>query len=743
MERQAVRTALLAFVFAAGAAQAEAPAPKPSPAPQVAVAPKSPAGAKALPSTLPGSLPEVAKTQPTKGTGASPASNNSPAPNKKNGVGVVNPQRGRSQRRVDSEPVRPASRKTTGAGAAPRRAADPASVAAARRAIAGSPPSDEQAALRSDPELSSLHAAELALFPRPLPGLVPGWSWELPKPIGEKRPEVVSGAPSSTRFELGERSESAPDSAWLRALSLPSLPVRFEQRVLQYLTFYRENPSGRAIARAWAKKIGRYGPLLRAELAKAGAPSDLIYLSLIESGHNPTIVSPAGAAGIWQFMPDSGRAYGLVIDRWVDERLDPLRATEAAARLLSDLYRRFGSWDLAMAAYNMGHGGLGRAIRKYNTNDYWELARYEAGIPWETTLYVPKILATAITLGNRRAFGLDDVEAEPGESVETVLVAPGISLAAVARLAGVPGDQLEKLNPQYLAGRTPPVIPGTQGVSWRVRVPLGKASAVQAGLARVALEDESYAPHLVRRGETLETIALARGTTEAQLRLINKVEPKELLSAGCVLLVPELGAAPESGSEREVVVVPPRPFDDRTRQRVFYRVLGGDSIERLAEAFGVTRAEILAWNAIDDNARLQPDMTLQLFVPKGRDLSRVRHLPEAKTRVLVAGSPEFFDYFEGQNGKRRLVIRARKGDSLADIGKRYGMTIGWMERVNRRARNDEIDPGSAVVVYTDRGRPAPGDAIFEESRARLSSDSPAATAFAPRPAGVGSRASAD
>jgi membrane-bound lytic murein transglycosylase D len=738
MERQAVRTALLALVFAAGAMRAEAAPPK---APEQKPASQKP---RAPSAGLPGSLPEA---RPVTGAGTAPKPAHDSAVS-------VDPKRGQGQRRV-AEPVVSAAPRgqasdasrasSTPKAATPalKRAPAPASVSAERRAVAGGPTKDDLAASRPDPELSSLRAAELALFPRPLPGVVPGWSWDLPRPIGSNRPEVVSGAPSSTRFAPAEKTEIGRDPAWLRGLSLPNLPVRFEQRVLQYLTFYRENPSGRAIARAWAKKIGRYGPALRTELAKAGLPSDLVCLSLIESGHNPTIVSPAGAAGLWQFMPDAGRAYGLAIDRWIDERLDPVRATEAAARMLSDLYRRFGSWDLAMAAYNMGHGGLGRAIRKYNSNDYWELARYEAGIPWETTLYVPKILATAITLGNRRTFGLEDVQEEPGESVETVLVAPGISLDAVARLAGVSGDLIESLNPQFLAGRTPPSPPGTTGVSYRLRVPLGKAAAVQAGLARVALEDESYRPHLVRRGETLETIALARGTTEAQLRLINRVDPKEVLVAGNVLLVPDSASAREPDPGREVVVVPPRPFQDPKRRRVFYRVLGGDSIERLAEVFGVTRAEILLWNAIDDHARLQADMTLQLFVPKERDLSRVRHLSDATARVLVAGSPEFCDYFEGQNGKRRLVIRAKKGDSLAEIGKRYGMTIGWMERVNRRARNEELDPGAAIVVYTDRARPAPGDMSFEEPQARLASDVRSAAAPAPAAPAVWSRASAD
>src|SRR5262249_49570704 len=147
-------------------------------------------------------------------------------------------------------------------------------------------------------------------------------------------------------------------------------------------------------------------------------------------------------------MPDAGRTYGLTIDRWVDERLDPERATEAAARYLADLYRRFGSWELAMAAYNMGYAGLNRAIRKFSSNDFWELARYEAGLPWETTLYVPKIVATAIMMNNPTAFGIADIAPEPPQNFDTVLVGPGTPLEAVASAAGVTVETIEALNPQ-------------------------------------------------------------------------------------------------------------------------------------------------------------------------------------------------------------------------------------------------------------------------------------------------------
>jgi membrane-bound lytic murein transglycosylase D len=479
---------------------------------------------------------------------------------------------------------------------------------------------------------------------------------------------------------------------------------------VRYLHFYRDTPSGRAVARVWAKKSGRFAPAIKAELARAGLPTDLVWLSLIESSHNPTIASPVGAAGLWQFMPDAARSYGLTVDRWVDERLDPERSTQAAVRYLSDLYRRFGSWELAMASYNMGYGGLSRSVRKFNTNNFWELARYEAGIPWETTLYVPKILATAVLMNNRRAFGLDGITEDPVERFDMVVVGPSVPLADIARVVGATPSNLEGLNPQYLAGRTPPAAPGAARVAYRVRVPEG--TSVKWTPTQLSVDD-SLEPYVVKVGETVERIARARGTSERELREQNRVAADEVLAPGTVLLVPRVtrNVEPDPTTASELVVVPSRYVDYPDRKRVFYRVVSGDTATGVATAFRVTPQELADWNTLDVQARLEPGMSLQVFVAKSADLSKVLHVPEAQAKILVAGSPEFCDYFEGQNGKKRLTVAAHDGDTLTSIGKRYGMTVGQMERINRRGRTDAIAAGAPIIVYTERPKPAPGDTL--------------------------------
>ena len=742
--RFAAQAALVA-VLGLGAAPVQA-APEPKPAESARAEPKAdakarpskPDKAKPIAKTEPAKRPDPPKAEPAR-TDASAKAAEGPktATPAKPAPGVPDPQRGVGTRSLGTLPVaspgdepepskakaetpdksdkseKPTAHAGHQKGKPPRKASPtlPSGVArsqpdrAARQKIAEGPTDEDLRAGKDDPELRSLKAAERVLFPRPLIGVEPGWSWDLPEAVGKSGPEVITQGTPSLRPSSVHREavEGAPDAAWLKSLAMPNLPVVLDEFVIKYLRFYRDSPSGKAIARVWTKKSGRYAMAMRTELARAGVPTDLVWLSMIESGHNPTIVSPAGAAGLWQFMPDAGRTYGLTVDRWVDERLDPERSTQAASRYLSDLYRRFGSWELAIASYNMGYGGLARSIRKFNSNDFWELVRYEAGVPWETTLYVPKIFALAIVMNNKKAFALDAIETDAAESFDVVQVGPSVALADVARTAGVAEAEITALNPAFLAGRTPPAVPGSSKPSWRVHVPVGRGAQCTAALARIASDDDGLQAYVTKFGETVESIANMHGVSEARLRAINHVEPKEQLAAGSVLLVPRTARAAAATPNDEVVVVPPREFAYAERSRLFYRVLSGDTLSRVANVFAVSVPDIGLWNALDENARLQSGMALQLFVDKGKSFP-ARTITPSETHILVAGSPEFYDYFEGQNGRKRVVASARENDTLATLGKRYGMTVGSMERINRRSRTDKLHAGDSIVVYVDRGR---------------------------------------
>jgi membrane-bound lytic murein transglycosylase D len=578
-----------------------------------------------------------------------------------------------------------------------------------RRAIAGGATLDDLDAGGEDPELLELAQAERQLFPESRASRRRGDA-ELPTPLASSRPSV-----SASGLPLGASTEGTPPPApepWPSGLSLPNIPVQLEQRTLEFVKFYRDSQRGRTLAESWARKAGRYVPAIQAELARAGLPTDLVWMSLIESGHNPTIRSPAGAAGLWQFIPETARCYGLTVDRWVDERLDPLRSTQAAAVYLSDLKSRFGTWELAMAAYNMGPYGLTRSVRRYNTNDFWRLIRLEAALPWETALYVPKILAIAIVMKNRRAFGLGDVPMDPAINFDTIYVPGGVPLADIAFDLDVAEGALASMNPHFLGPLTPPASRDEPAHLWPVHVPRGIAQKLSERPHDWQARVITRGTYRARLGDTLANVAeRLRGTPE-ELAALNQIDDGDRLTPGSVLLVPAtFGVAAPEGERlaaredsESVVVLPPARFAYPDRERVFYRVLPGDTLEALATAFRVRPEELVLWNGLEEEARLQPEMVLSVYVPRGSELRGVRFARERNAgKRLEAGSPGFLAHFEAEAGRQRLSLSAREGETLQGIGRRYGLSAGMMERINHRARNERLKEGTPVVVYAKYG----------------------------------------
>jgi membrane-bound lytic murein transglycosylase D len=563
-----------------------------------------------------------------------------------------------------------------------------------------------------DPELRSLREAERQLFPEPRTRPYPELDGDIPLVIAGPGPTLnLTGLQPRPG---ANRPQAATDVAWPRDLVPPDLPCSYEQRTLDYIKFYRDTLRGRAITEIWARRAGRYAAMIQAELVRAGLPSDLLWLSLVESGHNSSSRSRAGAVGLWQFIPESARLFGLRVDRWVDERLDPLRSTQAAVMYLGELWRRFGSWELAMAAYNMGYGGLTRSVRKYNSNDFWRLSRLEAGLPWETALYVPKVLATAIVMKNRRAFGFADVQPDAPLAFDTVHVAAGVPLGRIAQHAGVSESVITGLNPQYLKARTPPATAGEAPRLWPVYVPEGQGASVTRRLAEAGAPREDYASVPVRLGDSVASISSRLRGSEAELRSLNRLEPNERLRAGSHLIVPRSWLEDEQGrplallaDTESVVVLPPFRFHFADRERLFYRTLSGDELSALAGALEVRPDDLVVWNALDPHAKLQADMVLQVFVPKGTAVDTVRLVSESNTlEQLEVGSPSFLAHFEAEQGRQRLQIQAREGDTLQIIGKRYELSPGTMERINHFSRDRRLSEGAAVVVYAKEGTTA-------------------------------------
>lgn len=637
-----------------------------------------------------GAPPTKPSTKPSSSTTSKPAAKNAPA--------------------TASSSTKPPARREEGA---------------VRRSTAGGPTFDDTSVGADTPELRALHAAERELFPPASPALGSSWPSELPFPVAasEDRPRVhASGLPPAPPASAPPASDNGKDLSWLSKLDMPDLPVRWDARVVRYLEFFKDDPRGRSMLSTWFRRSGRYRDNIKKVLRKKGLPEDLVWLAMIESGFEPSARSPVGAVGLWQFMPETGKIYGLQQDRWADMRMSLTVATEAAADFLADLHRRFGSWDLAMAGYNMGYGGVLTAVRRYNTNDFWTLSKLEGSFPWETTLYVPKILAAAVVAHNMATFGFQDLVVDPPMDGEDVQVAPGTTLATVAQACGTTTKEVEALNPELRSSRTPPTPE-----DWPVKVPVGKANGCGQKLAKTKTNEPALERYTVRFGESLEQIAQARGITVAKLVELNAIGPGEVVRGGTVILVPRaIGTAtadpkapaqPAATKEKPVVVVPNDMFVYPDRRRVFYRVQVGDTVREVCTTFKITPDELRRWNEIDTSARLVEGMTLQIFAPGDADLKSVVVLNGADVRTVVAGTDEFFNHWDDR-GRRRIVVTAKAGDTLESIGKKHGVTTALMERINRRPRSDVLAEGDRVVVWAP-GPNAPQPAATAGAQAAL------------------------
>jgi membrane-bound lytic murein transglycosylase D len=510
---------------------------------------------------------------------------------------------------------------------------------------------------------------------------------------------------------------------------MPDLPVTWSQKLIDYLVFYKDDPRGRSIMAAWLVSQGRYKKMITDHLRAAHLPLDLLYDAMIESSYDPDDSSYAGALGLWQFMPEGGRIYGLREDRWVDERKDPLRATIAQMDYFTDLYQRFGDWQLALAAFNVGYGAALRSIARYNTNDYYQLCEYENGLPWETCLYTPKVLAAAIVGHNRALFGFDKLVPLPAEQWDEVALPQSVSLVALARISGVSEGELHKLNPQLRHGRTPPEA------GYVVRVPTGDKVAVQQKLAELESEWNGYDAYVMAHGERFEDVATEFGTTLGALRKLNDVKDETELDGGTVVVVPRISEADraknkakakarllgsgvdQKDGEALIVAVPDKDAVVEGKKRVFYRVVIGDALRGIAKAFGVGEGDLATWNGLDGGAKIHPKMVIAVWVAPDfdADAHHVTLLPEDGVVVVTRGSDEHLDLAEQRTGRVREEYTATGKEKLEDVARKFGLKSHDLARINKISYDTVLAKGDTIIVYrvTDPKRSARAE---EQSR---------------------------
>jgi membrane-bound lytic murein transglycosylase D len=423
--------------------------------------------------------------------------------------------------------------------------------------------------------------------------------------------------------------------------TLQPLDIKYTQdpMIEAYLEFFLTK--GRGFMKRALERRAKYTLMMEKIFEEEGVPIDLFGIGIIESGYNPKAYSYAHASGIWQFIPSTGRAYDLRSDSWFDERRSPEKETRAAARLFKDLYKQFGSWELAFAAYNGGPGTVINNCRRYNTNNFWEMAHL-GGFPDQTRFYVPKAIAAAIVVRNAKALGFTELQEEPAWEFDLVHLPSGqLSTALLAKAAGIEEAKLLEYNPELLQGFTPPEVP-----EFLLRVPEGKGEAFQTAITSLWPKQKiTFGRHIVRQGEKLDELARYYGVTVTNLQSLNNLTAGIPLVGGATLLVPlSVGEEPKTSSRFEdsgvITAAFPSEFSYPNRKVVYYRARPKDTIDNLSLAFEVNSQEIALWNGLDPNAKLISGMVVRLYVPDQFDPSRAILLDPAKVKAVarIAGT---------------------------------------------------------------------------------------------------------
>ena len=393
----------------------------------------------------------------------------------------------------------------------------------------------------------------------------------VPPPVDDRlRPDLLveqwlDGVGSVAEQEAASETEPSGVDPWADAFAESSraaivtvprkatYPVSVNPQVQYFLD--RFTGDRREVVNLWVGRSGRYLGMIREVLKSRGLPEELAYTAMIESGFNPVAVSRMGAKGLWQFMAGTARRYGLRVDHWIDERLDPEKSTIAAASYLHDLYNMFGSWALAQAAYNAGEVKVSRAIRATGSSDFWTLAKTNHLRP-ETKHFVPAIHAATLIAQDPARYGFEF--GEPGPlRIETVSVPPSTDLHRLATKAGITPRALQTLNPVLVRAITPP------GGPWQLKVPAGTRADVLTALApppgprrpapgvakrgTVRASASGDAVHVVRPRDTVTSIAKRYGVAVNDVLRWNRLAEESRIRPGDRLRIADVRPSVSDG----------------------------------------------------------------------------------------------------------------------------------------------------------------------------------------------------
>lgn len=479
-----------------------------------------------------------------------------------------------------------------------------------------------------------------------------------------------SSQPSDDNNTAADTDDEDPD-LWARIRRNFDLPNQHNERIDRETKWFTHHQD--YLDRV-AERAQPYLHYIVTQVELRGMPSELALLPVVESAFQPYAYSSGRAAGIWQFVPDTGRRFGLKLNWWYDGRRDIVASTRAALDYLEYLHNAFdGDWLLALAAYNSGEGTVFKAMhyneRHHRATDFWSLR-----LPRETEQYVPRLLALRdiVAAPEKVGINLKPIADEP--YLTSVKIDSQLDLSTAAKLADMDLDELRQLNPGFNRWATAPNGPH------RLLLPLDKAAIFATQVAELSPEDRvHWVRHRIHRGETLGGIALHYKTTVRVLRQLNKLHG-HFIRAGHYLVIPIEDISGQNAQNNT-----PANGHGHKKDKVVHTVEPGDNLWLLARNYGTTIKQLCRWNHLSRHALLRPGQ--QIIVSIG---ARGGIIP---TSLHAFTSPE-------EVAKpRKITYRVRRGDSLSRISHRFRVTINQLKRWNDIKAGQYLQPGQELTLY--------------------------------------------
>lgn len=529
----------------------------------------------------------------------------------------------------------------------------------------------------------------------------------LPVPAPAPIAPLDSSQVSEIARNVDLSADSAADEAVLDQLAVahpdvpasddeePAVPVSWDidvttwgdhERVQFYLSFFEEQAHPRF--QIWIERMPVYEPMIRQKLQAANMPTDLVYLALIESGFSNSAISRTRAVGMWQFMPRTGKEYGLRIDSWVDERRDPVKSTNAALEFLSDLYQRFGSYYLAAAAYNAGGGKISRGLKRVGAKPTVSQASSSAPVDGEEALtededegfsdadffklydtrhirretkdYVPKLIAAARIAKEPQRYGFEPAPPTAPYPLDSLVVSGMTGLDVVAELSDTSLGYIREINPQYLRLATPP---GTTSI---VRVPAGRQATAQSAYAALPpAERVTFAYYTAKKGDTPGKVAQRYGVAVGVL-----YEANPWMRSGAAIKSGRQVVVPTGGSASVVVArqVSTAREPAGGARGGYHTVRKGETLGGIARRYHMSTAQLKSMNGLSGNT-----------IRVGQKL-RVSGSRRSTTQVASR------DHAKGGGGATAgssyVKYKVRSGDTLSGIARRHGVTVASIRQAN-------------------------------------------------------------